>query len=210
LTGIVAYSELLLRPNLKPEMVGQFAETINKESTRLAQFINDFLDLARLQSGRTRIARQPVEIDRLVREVVRLIQPQAAQRGLTLTGQVPDNLPLVKGDQERLKQVVINLVSNAIKYNRDGGSVEIIVDANDDCMRVQIKDTGKGIPPEALPHLFEKFYRVPDSEGWAQGTGLGLSIVKQLVEVHGGQIMAESQMGVGTTMTFTLPVAKGQ
>jgi signal transduction histidine kinase len=116
----------------------------------------------------------------------------------------------VKGDQERLKQVVINLVSNAIKYNRDGGSVEIIVDANDDCMRVQIKDTGKGIPPEALPHLFEKFYRVPDSEGWAQGTGLGLSIVKQLVEVHGGQIMAESQMGVGTTMTFTLPVAKGQ
>jgi signal transduction histidine kinase len=210
LTGIVAYSELLLRPNLKPEMVVQFAETINKESTRLAQFINDFLDLARLQSGRTRIAHQPVEMDRLVREVVQLIQPQASQRGLTLTGQVPDNLPLVKGDPERLKQVMINLVSNAIKYNREGGRVEIIVGADDGGMRVQIKDTGKGIPPDALPHLFEKFYRVPDSEGWAQGTGLGLSIVKQLVEAHGGQIMAESQVGVGTTMTFTLPVTKNQ
>jgi signal transduction histidine kinase len=210
LTGIVAYSELLLRPNLKPEMVGQFAETINKESTRLAQFINDFLDLARLQSGRTRIAHQPVEMDRLVREVVQLIQPQASQRGLTLTGQVPDNLPLVKGDPERLKQVMINLVSNAIKYNREGGRVEIIVGADDGGMRVQIKDTGKGIPPDALPHLFEKFYRVPDSEGWAQGTGLGLSIVKQLVEAHGGQIKAESQVDVGTTMTFTLPVTKNQ
>jgi K+-sensing histidine kinase KdpD len=210
LTGIVAYSELLLRPNLKPEMVAQFAETINKESTRLAQFINDFLDLARLQSGRTRIARQPVEMDRLVREVVQLIRPQASQRGLTLIGQVPDNLPLVKGDQERLKQVMINLVSNAIKYNREGGRVEIIVGADNNGMRVQIKDTGKGIPPDALPHLFEKFYRVPDSEGWAQGTGLGLSIVKQLIEAHGGQIEAESQVDVGTTMTFTLPVTKNQ
>jgi signal transduction histidine kinase len=210
LTGIVAYSELLLRPTLKPEMVVQSAETINKEATRLAQFINDFLDLARLQSGRTRIAHQPLDVARLVREVVRLMQPQAAKCGLTLTGQVPDGLPIVKGDGERLKQVTINLVSNAIKYNREGGQVMISVDLESDHLRVQIKDTGRGIPAEALPHLFEKFYRVPDSEGWAQGTGLGLSIVKQLVEAHGGQIHAESQVGVGTTMTFTLPLAKDQ
>lgn len=210
LTGIVAYSELLLRPNLKSEMIAQSAETINKEAKRLAQFINDFLDLARLQSGRTRIARQPVEMHILVQEVVRIMQPQATERGVSLTIQVPDDLPMVKGDPERLRQVMINLVSNAIKYNRESGQVSIDVDPLDDHLRVQIKDTGRGIPPEALPHLFEKFYRVPDAEGWAQGTGLGLSIVKQLIEAHGGQIQAESEVGVGTTMTVTLPVTKDQ
>ena len=210
LTGIVAYSELLMRSSLKPEMVAQSAETINKEATRLAQFINDFLDLARLQSGRSRIARQPVNMVRLVHEVVQLMQPQASKRSLTLTGEVPPSLPIIKGDQERLKQVIINLVSNAVKYNREGGQVTIRVEPEGNHVRVQIKDTGKGIPPDALPHLFEKFYRVPDAEGWAQGNGLGLSIVKQLVEAHGGRIQAESRVGVGTTMTFTLPLATDQ
>jgi len=137
-----------------------------------------------------------------------LMQPQAAKSGLTLTACMPGELPAIKGDSERLKQIMINLVSNAIKYNREGGQVTISVGEEDDRLRVQIIDTGKGIPAEALPNLFKKFYRVPDSEGWAQGTGLGLSIVKQLVEAHGGQIRAESQVGVGTTITFTLPLAK--
>lgn len=208
LTGIVAYSELLLRPNLKPEIVAQSAATIHTEARRLAHFINDFLDLARLESGRARIKFAPVDAPRLVREVVQLMQPQAAKSGLTLTAHVPAELPVIQGDSERLKQIMINLVSNAIKYNREGGRVTISLDAEGDRLRVQIIDTGKGIPPEAVPNLFKKFYRVPDSEGWAQGTGLGLSIVKQLVEAHGGQIQAESQVGVGTTITFTLPLAK--
>lgn len=208
LTGIVAYSELLLRPDLKPEIVTQSAVTIHTEARRLAQFINDFLDLARLESGRARITRAPVDVPRLVDQVMQLMQPQAAKSGLTLTACMPGELPAIKGDSERLKQIMINLVSNAIKYNREGGQVTISVGEEDDRLRVQIIDTGKGIPAEALPNLFKKFYRVPDSEGWAQGTGLGLSIVKQLVEAHGGQIRAESQVGVGTTITFTLPLAK--
>ena len=118
---------------------------------------------------------------------------------------MPGNLPMVKGDPQRLKQVLINLASNAIKYNREGGQVSICVDVEDSHLRVQVKDTGRGIAADALPHLFEKFYRVPDAEGWAQGTGLGLSIVKQLIEAHGGQIEVESQVGVGTTMTIRLP-----
>jgi signal transduction histidine kinase len=205
LTGIVAYSELLKHPSLKPEMIAESANTIYEEATRLSQFINDFLDLARLESGRTRISFHPVDMRHLAHEVVLLLQPQASEHNLTLAAQVPDDLPVVRGDPQRLKQVLINLTSNAIKYNRVDGRVDIIVSRDGDRLRVQVQDTGKGIPPEALPHMFEKFYRVPDAEGWAQGTGLGLSIVKQLVEAHHGQISIVSQVGVGTTVTFTLP-----
>ena len=204
LTGIVAYSELLMQSGLRPEMIAESARTINTEATRLAQFINDFLDLTRLESGRARIAYQPVDMGFVVRDVVQLMQPRAAECDLTLTGSLPDDLPQVKGDPARLKQILLNLIGNAIKYNRPGGNVEVNVDQSSNHVRVQVRDTGKGIPPESLPHVFDKFYRVPDAEGWAQGTGLGLSIVKQLVEAHGGKIEVESQVGVGTTVSFLL------
>jgi signal transduction histidine kinase len=204
LTGIVAYSELLMHPGLQPEMIAESACTINTEAVRLAQFINDFLDLARLESGRARIAYQPVDMGFVVHDVVQLMQPRAAECDLVLTGSVADNLPRVKGDPARLKQILLNLIGNAIKYNRPGGSVQVTVSQRNDHVLVQVQDTGKGIPPESLPHVFDKFYRVPDSEGWVQGTGLGLSIVKQLIEAHGGKVGIESQVGVGTTVSFSL------
>jgi GAF domain-containing protein len=126
LTGIVAYSELLMHPGLQPEMIAESARTINAEAIRLAQFINDFLDLARLESGRTRISYQAVDMGFVVRDVVQLMQPRAAECDLTLTGSVPDDLPRVRGDPARLKQILLNLIGNAIKYNRPGGSVEAI------------------------------------------------------------------------------------
>jgi len=209
LTGIVAYSELLMHPGLKAEMIAESARTINSEATHLAQFINDFLDLARLESGRARIAYQPVDMGFVVRDVVQLMQPRAAECDLTLTGSISEGLPQVKGDPARLKQILLNLIGNAIKYNRPGGRVQVNVDRRNDHVLVQVQDTGKGISPESLPHVFDKFYRVPDAEGWAQGTGLGLSIVKQLVEVHGGKIEIESQVGVGTTVSILLSPLSG-
>jgi len=204
LTGIVAYSELLMRPDLQPEMTVEFARTIHSESTRLAQFINDFLDLARLESGRTRIAYQAVDLRFVVRESVQLMQPKAAECELTLSCQMPDDLPMMRGDPARLKQILLNLISNAIKYNRPDGRVDVSVKPRENDLLIQVTDTGKGIPPEALPHVFDKFYRVPDAEGWATGTGLGLSIVKQLIEAHGGKIEIQSQVGVGTTVSFSV------
>ena len=209
LTGIVAYSELLMHPGLQTEMIAESARTINSEATRLAQFINDFLDLARLESGRARIAYQPVDMGFVVRDVVQLMQPRAAECDLTLTGCILEDVPRVKGDPARLKQILLNLIGNAIKYNRPGGRVQVNVDRRNDHVLVQVQDTGKGISPESLPHVFDKFYRVPDAEGWAQGTGLGLSIVKQLVEVHGGKIEIESQVGVGTTVSILLRPLSG-
>lgn len=206
LTGIVAYSELLMHPGLPAEMIADSAHTIHSEATRLAQFINNFLDLARLESGRARISCQPVDMRFIVRETVQLMQPKAAESNLTLSGDIPDTVPMVRGDPTRLKQIMINLVSNAIKYNHPGGRVDVIAVPHEKELLVQVRDTGKGIPPDALPNLFQKFYRIPDSEGWAQGTGLGLSIVKQLVEAQGGKITVESQVGIGTTMSFSVPL----
>jgi len=206
LTSIVAYSELLLRSGLQPQQQQSFVETILEESTRLTTMINDFLDLARLQSGRTRLAHTLVDIPDLVRDCVSVMMPQAQQKNIRIACHAQDDLPSIYGDASRLKQVLMNLLSNAVKYTAANGSVTTDVSQLDDVVHVAIKDTGRGIPERDLPHIFDKFYRVPDSEGWAAGTGLGLSITKEIAEAHGGRVDVESQVGVGTTFTLVIPI----
>jgi signal transduction histidine kinase len=206
LTSIVAYSELLMRDDVKPDQRRQFVDTVLQESTRLTAMINDFLELARLQSGRARLLHEPVDLGRLANDCVAVLMPQAQQKSIRLECRVPDDLPAVKGDPGRLKQVLMNLLSNAVKYTAADGQVDIEAARVDKAVRVAVKDTGRGIPEADLAHLFEKFYRVPDSEGWATGTGLGLSITKEIAEAHGGRIDVQSQVGVGTTFTLVLPI----
>ncbi len=205
LTSIVAYGELLMRDDLKREQQRSFVETMLQESTRLAAMINDFLDLARLQSGRARLAHVPVDIGGLLRDCVSVMKPQADKKNIQVELDAPAGLPAVEGDAGRLKQVLMNLLSNAIKYTAPGGRVNARAGQRNDSVQVAIEDTGRGIPEQDLPHIFDKFYRVADSEGWATGTGLGLSIAKEIVEVHGGQIDVVSQVGVGTTVTLVIP-----
>ena len=205
LTSIVAYGELLMRDDLKREQQRAFVETMLQESTRLAAMINDFLDLARLQSGRARLAHVPVDIGGLLRDCVSVMKPQADKKNIQVELDAPAGLPAVEGDAGRLKQVLMNLLSNAIKYTAPGGRVNARAGQRNDSVQVAIEDTGRGIPEQDLPHIFDKFYRVADSEGWATGTGLGLSIAKEIVEVHGGQIDVVSQVGVGTTVTLVIP-----
>ncbi len=205
LTGIVAYSELLQLPDIKSDMVQQFAHTIHGEAQRLTHMVNAFLDLARLESGRAKLSNEKIHLSNLVRDAVAVVQPQAAERAITIQTELEENLPDLTGDPQRLTQVLINLLSNAVKYNFENGRVTVRVNAAGKHVQVQVQDTGRGIAEKDQAHMFEKFYRVADSEGWTQGTGLGLSIVKQIVEAHGGKISLESQVGVGTTITFTLP-----
>jgi signal transduction histidine kinase len=209
LTSIVAYSELLLRQEVPPDMAREFVETIFQEAQHLANLTNAFLELSRLQSGRTRFHMAPLALPELIDDVLNLLRPQAEERGLTLAALQPDPLPRVIGDHDRIRQVLVNLMSNAIKYNKPGGAVWIEVMPLHDAAQVclSVRDTGRGIPANDLPHIFEKFYRVADSEGYAQGTGLGLNIVKQLVEAHGSCVTVDSQVDVGTTFSFTLKVA---
>ncbi len=208
LTSIVAYSELMLRREIPPAQARNFVETIYQEAMHLSNMTNGFLELSRLQSGRIRMDMVNFNLAELVREVIQLLQPQTAERGLTLSATLPDREVNVTADRERLRQVLVNLTSNAIKYNRTDGLVNILVEPIDTVyVRITVKDTGRGIPEKDLPRIFEKFYRVADSEGYATGTGLGLSIVKQIVEAHGSTIDVQSQVNVGTTFSFVLKAA---
>jgi signal transduction histidine kinase len=209
LTAILSYSDMLLSRRVDDEQRTQFLETIRSEAERLTNMTNDFLDLARLSSGRARLVRAEVDLSKLVRVAVSVVRPQARERGVSITVRAPEDLPYVHGDEQRLHQVVLNLLSNAIKYNKPEGSVtvKIRVDSQDNgYVRATVSDTGRGISDEDLEHLFDKFFRVADAQGYAQGTGLGLSIVKQIVQVHGGQMDVESELGVGSSFSFTIPV----
>ena len=206
LTSIVAYSELLLRQEVPPEMAREFVETIFQEAQHLANMTNAFLELSRLQSGRTRFQMAPFVIADLIDDVINLLRPQAEERGLTLNSVVPDPAQRVIGDRERIRQELVNLASNAVKYNKPDGEVWLELEPLPEAalVRLNVRDTGRGIPAKDLPHIFEKFYRVADNEGYAQGTGLGLNIVKQLVEAHGSQMLVTSEVDVGTNFSFTL------
>ncbi|CAG0936768.1 two-component system, OmpR family, phosphate regulon sensor histidine kinase PhoR [Thermoflexales bacterium] len=208
LTSIVAYSELMLRREIPPLQARGFTETIYQEAMHLSSMTNGFLELSRLQSGRIRMDMINFNLTELVREVMQLLQPQTDEHGLTLSATLPDRNVIITADRERIRQVLVNLTSNAIKYNRDAGRVNILIEPlAAPYVRISIKDTGRGIPEKDLPRIFEKFFRVADSEGYATGTGLGLSIVKQIVEAHGSTIDVQSQVDVGTTFSFILKAA---
>jgi signal transduction histidine kinase len=206
LSSIVGYAKMLQMAGITGESKSQFAATIHREAVRLGQLVNDFLDWACLESGKTRLARQPVDLRRVIDETVRVIQPEASERGISVDVQVSPSLPEVIGDATRLKQVLINLTSNAVRYNRDGGRMGIEARVEDGHLRVAVSDTGYGIAAQDLPHIFQRFYRVAASEKRAKGTGLGLCIARQIVELHGGEMAVESKPGVGSTFSFTLPV----
>jgi signal transduction histidine kinase len=152
-----------------------------------------------------RFSREPVDLVALVNESLEIVKPQAAGRGLHLATQFDAGLPAVETDRGKVKQVILNLLTNAVKYNREAGAITVAVRQVPQAVRVSVTDTGKGIPPEAMQHMFQKFYRVPDYENSASGTGLGLPIAKKMVEILGGEMKVESTMGVGTTFSFTLP-----
>jgi signal transduction histidine kinase len=211
LTNILSYADVLLASPFTEEQRAQFLETIRSEAERLTNLINDFLDLARLSSGRAKLVRAELNLSKVVHKAVKVVRPQASEKGVRITVRAPDKVPLVRGDEQRLHQVILNLLSNAIKYNKPQGSVLVTVGVDSDdanCLRVTVQDTGRGIAPENLERLFEKFFRVADAEGYARGTGLGLSIANQIVEVHGGRMEVESELGVGTAFAFTIPILR--
>lgn len=206
LTSIIAYAELIQRSEMPMEQRSQFADIIRREAERINEVTKNFLELARLESGRAALARDPVYLTTVIHMAVNVMRPQADAKPVRILVDVPPTLPPVMGDAQRLHQALLNLLSNAVKYSRPGDSVTVNANCEGNRLAVSVADTGPGIPAEALPRLFERFYRVPGAERQALGTGLGLSITRQIVEVHGGEIHVASEEGRGTTFTFTLPV----
>ncbi len=209
MTSIVGYSKMLLTSeDLAPAMQKSFLETIHREAARLGRIVNEFLDLNRLESGRVHLNREPVNIEQLAREAVMQMLPEAGASGVEIHLHADDYLPPVGCDREGVKQVLVNLLRNAIKYNRQGGRVDLSLGLYGGRFCISVSDTGLGIAAEDLPHVFDKFYRVERDQSVAKGAGLGLSIVRQIVEAHGGKIWVESKPDAGSTFTFTLPVER--
>jgi signal transduction histidine kinase len=208
LTALTAAAHLLAKGDLPEEQRRHLGETISSEVTRLNEMTTDFLELTRLESGRTRLAREPIHLGGLIGECLEIIRPQAQAERIEIATEVDASLTTVTGDRARLKQVLLNLLTNAIKYNTPDGSVKITAQRQPGRVELSVTDSGRGIGPESLPHLFERFYRVPGPDGHISGTGLGLAIAKRIVESHGGQITVESNLGQGTSFIVSLPLSQ--
>jgi two-component system, OmpR family, phosphate regulon sensor histidine kinase PhoR len=190
------------------EMSRQFLNTIQRHSRRLEALIADLLSISALESQQARLNFEPVSMQAAAQSVLEELTRQAQERAITISLKIPEQLPDVRADAQRLHQVLFNLLDNAIKYTQAGGRVTILAAEKDGAIETAVADDGVGIGPEHLPHVFERFYRVDKARSRELGgTGLGLSIVKHIVQSHGGRVWAESQIEKGSTFYFTLPAA---
>ncbi len=212
LTAIQGYLETLLSGALEEkDHARRFLEIVLRHTERLGRLLNDLTDLSNIELGKVTLRKTPTRLDELVESVLAIAGPRAASARVALRAELPSDLPLVDADHDRLAQILINLVDNAVKYTRAGGSVRVSAgETGQGTVEVVVTDTGVGIPPADLPRITERFYRVDKTRSRELGgTGLGLAIVKHLVLAHGGELRIESEPERGTTVRFTLPVSSG-
>jgi two-component system sensor histidine kinase VicK len=191
------------------EVRGRFLETAEDETDRLIRLVNDLLLLSRADSEALQLRRETVDMARLSRRAVDRLESKARDRGLCVKTETGGDTPMARIDPDRIEQVLINLLDNAIKYSRPGGTIIISVTATPDgWLLVQVRDEGIGIPAYDLPRIGQRFYRADKARSRAEGgSGLGLAIAQALVSAHGGRSWLESQEGKGTTAYFTVPAA---
>ncbi|MDP1524373.1 MAG: ATP-binding protein [Rhodocyclaceae bacterium] len=208
LNAIIGFAQMLVLPGKTPltEQQADNVQEILKAGQHLLVQVNEVLDLSRIESGRIELSLEPLPLQPLIQDSIAQVQPLAAMRGIVIATQLDDAMAL-QGDATRVKQVLLNLLSNAIKYNRDGGQIHVTAVATGEQMRVEVRDTGRGIAPEKRERLFKPFERLESSYDGIEGTGIGLALVKRLVEAMGGEIGVDSEAGVGSTFWFVLPVA---
>ena len=205
LASLSTATYLLLRPEMSREQSDQIVNNIHNETLRLNSLASSFLDLARLESGRVQFRKTRFSAADLVYECRDVMMSKAQETNVQIRVDMPPDMPLMEADRDKIKQILLNLTSNAIKYNRSNGPVIVTANCDTTDIFITIQDTGIGIPEESIPHLFEKFYRVREHESKATGTGLGLSICKQIIQGHNGRIDVKSKIGVGTSFGIHIP-----
>jgi signal transduction histidine kinase len=206
LTSLRGFTELMLKRNFSVEKQREFLDIMHAESKRLTNLINDFLDIQRIEAGRQPYTFTAVDLAPRIADVLKVFVKAEGPHPIHV--EIPARLPAVCADGDRLHQVMENLLSNAIKFSPRGGEVIVGAQAENDEVTVWVTDHGIGIPAEALPKLFNKFYRVDNSETRKiGGAGLGLALIKDIVLAHRGRIWVKSIFGKGSTFFFTLPVA---
>ena len=205
ITSIKGFAETMLEDELDKQLEQHFLSIIHKESHRLQLLIQDLLDLSKLEKADFHLNYQTIHVDHLIRESVEMAKVQAKEKSIALTIAGEKELVL-SADYDRLKQVILNHIYNAINYTPNGGKVTVAAYNSSGYVKIEVSDTGMGIAPEALPRIFERFYRVDKARSRnTGGTGLGLSITKHIVEAHDGQIFVDSVVDQGSTFTIMLP-----
>jgi len=204
LHAILGFAQLLEKEGQSDDDAESVAQ-IDRAGKHLLGLINEVLDIARVESGKLALTPEPVNVRETLEETLSLVKPLAAQRGIRLeplTGEFCD----VLSSAQRFKQVMLNLLSNAVKFNREGGSVAVSCERFNDCLRIKVSDTGRGIPPEGVAKLFVPFERLDAGDTVIEGAGLGLSLSKHLVEAMGGRLGVDSEPDKGATFWVELPV----
>lgn len=210
LASIRAYVEMLVDGEAADEQTrSEYYEIIQTSADRLGRLIDNMLNISRIEAGTVRINKEPVAISMIVKEVADVIRPQADEKDIKLTEDLSPVVDRVMADKDLINEAVTNLLSNAVKYTPPGGKVHVRMSTQDENRRIRIdvSDTGAGIPQEDLPRVFQKFFRVEANNKMAKGTGLGLNLVKKIIEtVHGGELTLTSEVGKGSTFSILLPL----
>ena len=204
LTSILTYAETLMDGALEdPETARSFLSVIDEEAQRMKLLVSDLLELSRIDSNQSALEVDVIDLVALLRMAVRQSQVLAKHKGQTIDMEASTTPCFIEGNASRINQVITNILSNAVKYSPENTTIRVTMETTEKYYRIFIKDQGMGIPPESMPRIFERFYRVDKARARAMGgTGLGLAIVKEIMEEHGGQVHASSQMGEGTTMVL--------
>jgi signal transduction histidine kinase len=183
---------------------------INASGQDLLSLINDILDLSKIEAGRMELELTDFHLPTALDNALTLVRERAGRRGLALHITTDERLDYVRADERKVRQVVLNLLSNAIKFTPEGGRIEVRAKPVDGSVEVSVTDTGVGIAPEDQEAIFEEFRQVGTADKKVEGTGLGLALSRKFIGLHGGRIWVESQVGVGSTFTFTIPVRRGE
>jgi signal transduction histidine kinase len=208
MNAILGYTELIMDHiyGEVPEKISEVLERVQQSGHHLLDLINDVLDISKMEAGQLTLALNDYSLAEVVQTVFSAVESLAVEKGLALTVSLPPDLPLGKGDERRLTQVLLNLLGNAIKFT-EVGAVQVRATAADGAFTVAVSDTGPGISEADQQKIFEAFQQADSSITRKKGgTGLGLSIVKRIVEMHGGRVWVESRQGRGSTFWFTLPI----
>ncbi|PYN42173.1 MAG: histidine kinase [Candidatus Rokuibacteriota bacterium] len=212
LNAIIGFSEVLTdrmfgELNEKQE---EYLKDIYASGTHLLSLINDILDLSKIEAGRMELELTDFDFPTALDSALTLVRERAGRRGIRLESTIDERLGEVRADERKIRQVVLNLLSNAIKFTPEGGRIEVGAVPKDGSVEVSVSDTGVGIAPEDQEAVFEEFRQVGPADKKAEGTGLGLTLCRKFIELHGGRIHVKSQVGVGSTFTFMIPVRRGE
>jgi two-component system phosphate regulon sensor histidine kinase PhoR len=214
LASINAYAEMLVDGEAEDQKtVKEFCTIIQTQAQRLNRLIEEILDISRIESGLVKVNKESFSVAIVIQDAAKMIESYAAEKNITVNVPAPIIHDQVNADKDMLSQVVINLLSNAVKYTEAGGSIKVEsqVDDSEGIVHVTVTDTGVGIPPDDVEHVFDKFYRVEANKKYAKGTGLGLNLVQQIVEkVHDGKVFVTSTVGEGSTFGFDMPLVESK